>query len=36
MASLKYDEIYSSLYLKAKTYDLLELTNNNIAEFLCG
>lgn len=36
MASLKYDEIYSSFYIKAEAYDLTEIKEENVTEFLSG
>lgn len=36
MTSIKYDEIYSKLYLTAEAYDVLEYKEEFLTEFLCG
>lgn len=36
MASIKFNDIYSRFYLKAEAYDLLNIKEDNITEFLTG
>ena len=36
MTSLEYEEVFSQFYIKAKAYDLLELTNDQIEAMLTG
>ena len=36
MASLKYDDIYSSLFTKIEAYDFIDLSEEELDEFLCN